>query len=186
MRGFRFAKLYIDGVAQLISAEAVVLGTEALYNTSFLCRCISEYKSFMSIMQNSADYSVIPKNYRTLEGMLLKSDKVLLENHFFCLEQFGIKSLANEILSNAFLKIANIKIEAEACKIFIGTTLPEGANELQFEANSVYGRIGVYSRKISGSNHTDYIIPLGFKAKISIPSGEILTLPCGKYISEEI
>ena len=186
VRGFRFAKLYIDGVAQLISAEAVVLGTEALYNTSFLCRCISEYKSFMSIMQNSADYSVIPKNYRTLEGMLLKSDKVLLENHFFCLEQFGIKSLANEILSNAFLKIANIKIEAETCKIFIGTTLPEGANELQFEANSVYGRIGVYSRKISGSNHTDYIIPLGFKAKISIPSGEILTLPCGKYISEEI
>lgn len=186
VNAFRYAKLYIDGAAQLISTEVVSLGTECLKSTSFLCRCISQYKEYMQIIKDKADFGLIPQDYRTLEGMVLSTDKALLQSHFFGLEQFSIKSLCNEMLTPAFFKIANIEIDPLACKIYIKTTLPRGANELQFNADTEFGKVGIYSRKISGKVHTDYVIPLGFKAKISTPSGDILTLPPGKYMSEEI
>lgn len=183
---FRFAKLYIDGAAQLISTEAVSLGTECLNATSLLCRCISQYEEYVESIKSNVDYSIIPKNYRTLEGMLLSTDKALLESHLFGLEQFSIKSLCNEMLLNSFSKIAKVEIDPLTCKIRIKTTLPKSANEMHFECDSPYGKVGVYSRKISRKVHTDYVIPLGFKAKITTPQGDVLTLPCGKYMSEEI
>lgn len=183
---FRYAKLYIDGAAQLISTEIIPLGTECLRATSFLCRCISQYREYTQFIKDTADYGLIPKEYRTLEGMLLSSDKKLLESHYFGLEQFALKSLCNEMLASVFSKISGVEVDPLTRKVYVKTILPKGAGEMQFQTETAFGKVAVFSRKISNKIHTDYVIPLGFKAKITTPAGDVLTLPPGKYMSEEI
>ncbi len=183
---FRYAELYIDGVAQLISTEAVALGTEAAYPTSLFCGCISSYENYVNVMKQKADYSIIPNQYRTLEGMLLGANITLLESHFLGLEQLGIKSLSNELLQEAFYSISKIDIDVNARKIFINTSLQNGESELWFEHNSPYGKIGVYLRKIASNVHTDFVVPLGFTAIATLKDGNQTALPSGKYLSEEI
>lgn len=183
---FRYAKLYIDGVAQLISAETVTLGTKTNTPTYFNCSCISQYKNYVTTLKKNANYSVIPKEYRTLEGMVLSTSKQLLDYHLIGLEQLGIKSLANEILATGFLKLAKVNINQEQLSLKIKTSLTEDSQSLSYEYHGVFGKICIYLRRVAGYISSDYVIPPSFKADITLPNGNNLKLENGKYMSEEL
>ena len=183
---FRYSKLYIDGVAQLISAEAVTLGTEANTPTYFNCNCISQYKNYVTTLKKNADYSVIPKGYRTLEGIILSTSKQFLECQILGLEQLRIKSLANEIIAPAYLKLASLNINTKDLSVSVGASLPPDAESLCYEYHGIFGKVCVYLRKIAGEINSDYVIPPSFTAKITLPRGKTLKIENGKYMSEEL
>ncbi len=183
---FRYAKLYIDGVAQLILAEAVTLGTNTNTPTYFNCNCISQYKNYVTALKKKADYTAIPKEYRTLEGIILSNSKQLLECQLLGLEQLRIKSLSNEILAPAYFKLAGVNINPQKLTVSANTTLPPDAQSLSYEYHGIFGKVCVYLRKIAGTINSDYVIPPSFTADITLPNGKNIKLENGKYMSEEL
>lgn len=182
---FRYAEIYIDGVAQLISAETAVLGTPQINTTNFKCNCISSYERIVNTLKANADYGILQKGYRTLESILFNADPELLFKYFLGLEQLNLKSLALEVYKNGYFKLSQVSLDIDTLQVQIHSQLFSGAESLSFECENEFGKTAVYLRKIADILHTDFIIPPFFGGSVRLPNNQIKEFPNGKYMSEQ-
>lgn len=207
-RFFRFAEVRMDGVAQLIYAEKVNIGTHS--NSLVKLRCPSQsalfecekiLTPFFKNLSERLNFGQISLSGGTeicdgnadadaplyFEEWLLRTSPENYCKQFFMLNfaENATPAHINAVAANEICKEFGIYYGKYDRTVYINSVLQNNCDEFCAEYLSPSGLIGVYLRRIGDEVHEDCVIPVGTDAVVTLPDGTIKTLICGKYLYEQ-